>query len=58
VESIGRAERSSCQAEEEVFRPAVDVWGQLDAPVRTIVEASDDDVLQATHRLSRERSLA
>ncbi len=58
MESIGRAERSFCQAEEEVFRPAVDVLGQLDAPIDTIVETADDRVLQTARGVPRERALA
>ena len=57
VQRIGCPERPSGRAQEKVLRPAMHVTGQLDAPVRTLVEAPHDGLLHAMRRVRCERAL-
>jgi hypothetical protein len=57
VKSVGGAQRSLRQAQEELFRPAMDVTSQLDAVVHAVVEAADDGMLKASRGLLREGPL-
>jgi uncharacterized Zn finger protein len=57
MESVGSAQRSRLQREQELFRLAVDVTRQLDAAVDALVEAREDRVLQPSRGLARERLL-
>ncbi len=57
VESVGGAQRGCLRREQEVFRSAVHVAGQLDAVVHTCVETPEDRMLKPSYGLSRERLL-
>jgi len=57
MESVGSAQRSRLQREQELFRLAVDVTRQLDAAVDALIEAREDRVLQPSRGLARERLL-
>jgi len=58
MKSVGCAERSLRQAQEEVLRTAVHVASQLDAPVHTAVEASDHGVQHTPRDLPPQGALA
>ena len=53
MKSVGGAQRSLRQAQEELFRPAVDVARQLDAVVHAVVESPEDGMLKAPRGLPR-----
>ena len=57
MKSVGGAQRSLRQAQEELFRPAVDLASQLDAVVHALVETPEDGMLKASRSLPREGSL-
>ena len=58
VKRVGRPQWSLPQRQEQVLGAPMDVAGQLDALVDTIVEAREDRVLEASCGLARHRSVA
>jgi len=54
VKRVGGAQRRLRQAQEELFRPAMDVASRLDAVIHTDVEASEDGMLKASRSFPRE----
>jgi hypothetical protein len=53
VKSVGGAQRSLRQAQEELFRSPVDVASQLDAVVHALVETPQNGMLKASRGVPR-----
>ena len=58
MKSVGGAQRSLRQTQEELLRPTVRVSTQLDTMVHPLVEAPEDGMLKAPRGIPRERPLA